>query len=96
MHFKLQNTFLFISLLLLMSNTSSTTAKPITPEALYSVQRVSNFTISPDDKFILTLVTTPNLETNKMEMQLHIVSTNPSLNIPPIVFEDDASFSNPI
>ena len=87
---------IFVSFFLLMNNITQVTATPITPEALYSVQRVNSFSISPDGKFAMTLVSTHNLETNKLETNLQIVSTNPELKIPPLIIEDDYIITNPI
>jgi len=48
--------------------------KPITPEDLYSMKRISNHTVSPDGNWVLYLETVPNIAENTMQNDVFVVS----------------------
>jgi dipeptidyl aminopeptidase/acylaminoacyl peptidase len=65
---------IFLLTLILTTMNMNAQKKPITPEDLYSMKRISNQAVSPDGKWVLYLETTPNIKENKMETDVFVVS----------------------
>lgn len=64
----------FILLALFMNVYSQNNLKTLTPELLLEFKRVGSPVVSPDGKWVLYSVATPNVEKNKLKKDLYLVS----------------------
>lgn len=88
-----------LSLIFLLTMNCATVAQkqPITPEALYSLARISEQSVSPDGKWVLYLESIPDIAENKMKTSIWVVSIDASVGEPVRkLFGDATRVSNPI
>ena len=86
--------YLCVLIALCFSMNLSAQKKPITPEVLYSMERITRAVVSPDGNFVLVSISKPNIETNKMETKTQIISIKG--NVINTFEEEDATISSPV